>query len=219
MDNEKGRYIVTIQQSKTDAAAIGTDAYIPFDDGITDIKKILSTYLNALDTYVASNKMIKNPSILWRAIRNNHFFDQRVGVNTLGSIPQLVAQYLRLPDPKQYTGHCMRRSAATVAAANGASLETLKKIGRWNSSNVPSLYVDKSGIDTWNAVQQTMTSRTSVSMDASTSSSSMRTMFHDCRIGNINIYIKEAKTEDSVKEDNNTTPNSDIDIFQEIPPF
>ena len=28
MDNEKGRIIVTIQQSKTDAAAIGTDAHI-----------------------------------------------------------------------------------------------------------------------------------------------------------------------------------------------
>ena len=137
MDNEKGMFIVTIQQSKTDAAGIGTDTYIPFDDGITDIKKILSTYLNALDTYIPSNKMIKDLSILWRAIRNNHFFDQRVEVNTLGSIPQLLTHYLRLPYPKQYTGHCMRRSAAIVAA-NGASLETLKKIGRWNSSNVPS---------------------------------------------------------------------------------
>ena len=69
MDNEKGMFIVTIQQSKTDAAGIGTDTYIPFDDGITDIKKILSTYLNALDTYIPSNKMIKDLSILWRAIR------------------------------------------------------------------------------------------------------------------------------------------------------
>ena len=110
----------------------------------------------------------------------------------------------------------MRRSAATVAA-NGASLETLKKIGRWNSSNVPSLYFDKSGIDTWNPVQQTISSRTSISMDASTNSSSMRTMFHVCRIWNINIYIKDTITEDSVKESNNITPNFDTDIFQEIP--
>ena len=68
MDNEKGRIIVTIQQSKTDAAAIGTDAYIPIDNEITDIKKILSISLNAIHIYIPSNKMIKNPSILWRAI-------------------------------------------------------------------------------------------------------------------------------------------------------
>ena len=46
----------------------------------------------------------------------------------------------------------------------------------------------------------------------------MRTMFHDCRIGNININIKEDKTEDSVKEDNHNLPNSDIDIFRRFHP-
>ena len=70
IDKEKGRIIVAIRQSKTDTAFIRTDAYIPFDDGITDIKKILSIYLNAIHIYIPSNKMMKNPSILWRVIRN-----------------------------------------------------------------------------------------------------------------------------------------------------
>lgn len=33
---------------------------------------------------------------------------QSVGINTIGSIPRKIAEYLKLPNPSTYTGHCFR---------------------------------------------------------------------------------------------------------------
>ncbi|KAF2895570.1 hypothetical protein ILUMI_10604 [Ignelater luminosus] len=39
---------------------------------------------------------------------------QPVGVNKFGSIPKQIATYLHLKNPELYTGHCFRRSSATL---------------------------------------------------------------------------------------------------------
>ncbi|KAJ8965690.1 hypothetical protein NQ317_008786, partial [Molorchus minor] len=44
---------------------------------------------------------------------------QPVGKNTMGKIPSVVASYLKLPDVACYTGHCLRRSSATLLADAG----------------------------------------------------------------------------------------------------
>ncbi|KAJ8976932.1 hypothetical protein NQ317_005105 [Molorchus minor] len=45
---------------------------------------------------------------------------QPVGKNTMGKIPSVVASYLKLPDVACYTGHCLRRSSATLLADAGS---------------------------------------------------------------------------------------------------
>lgn len=39
---------------------------------------------------------------------------QVVGINKFGSNPSQVAEFLKLPNAKLYTGHCFRRSSATL---------------------------------------------------------------------------------------------------------
>jgi hypothetical protein len=64
-----------------------------------------------------------------------------VGINTFGQLPSKTAAYLKLEDPKTYTGHCFRRSSATLLAAGGGDLVSLKRHGGWRSSTVAEGYI------------------------------------------------------------------------------
>ena len=57
-------------------------------------------------------------------------------------IPSIIASYLKLPDAKLYTGHCMRRTSATLLANSGADLTTVKGLGGWKSRNVAGGYIE-----------------------------------------------------------------------------
>jgi hypothetical protein len=61
---------------------------------------------------------------------------QPVGVNTIGGIPKKIATALGLSEPANYTGHCFRRSSASLLADAGADMHTLKRHGGWKSDNV-----------------------------------------------------------------------------------
>ncbi|XP_061704420.1 uncharacterized protein LOC133515846 [Cydia pomonella] len=54
---------------------------------------------------------------------------QPMGVNKIGGIPRDIATYLKLPDPQLYTGHCFKRTSATLLADSGADLTLLKRQG------------------------------------------------------------------------------------------
>jgi hypothetical protein len=64
-----------------------------------------------------------------------------VGINNIGSIPSKIATFLNLPNPSQYTGHCFRRSSATLLANRGGDLLNLKRHGGWKSGTVAESYV------------------------------------------------------------------------------
>lgn len=70
--------------------------------------------------------------------------NQNVGINTFGKIPQLIAQYLKLQDPALYTGHCFRRTSATMLADAGGSMTQLKRHGGWKSAAVAESYLEDS---------------------------------------------------------------------------
>lgn len=84
---------------------------------------------------------------------HNHFFvfynqgkcsTQRVGIHKIASIPKLIATFLHLPESDKYTGHCLRRTSATVLANMGGSLTDLKRLGGWKSSAVAEAYIEES---------------------------------------------------------------------------
>lgn len=75
------------------------------------------------------------------AYRNKKCTLQPVGKNTFGKIPSRVAEWLGLDNPKTYTGHCGRRTSATLVADAGASMTTLKRHGGWKSSSVAEGYL------------------------------------------------------------------------------
>lgn len=69
---------------------------------------------------------------------------QPVGINTIGKLPKDIAQFLKLSNPALYTGHCFRRSSATLLADSGADILKLKQHGGWKSSSVAEGYVENS---------------------------------------------------------------------------
>ncbi|KAK5641228.1 hypothetical protein RI129_009775 [Pyrocoelia pectoralis] len=79
---------------------------------------------------------------------NNYFHGkctvQNVGINKFGSMGKTIATYLNLPNPHLYTGHCFRRSSATILVDAGGDITTLKRHGGWKSTTVAESYIDDS---------------------------------------------------------------------------
>lgn len=69
---------------------------------------------------------------------------QPVGIHTIGKIPSLIATYLKLSEPKMYTGHCFRRTSASLLADTGANILSLKQHGGWKSTTVAEGYLESS---------------------------------------------------------------------------
>lgn len=69
---------------------------------------------------------------------------QPVGIHKIGGVPAAVAKFLELPNHTSYTGHCFRRTSATLLANSGATIDGIKRHGGWRSSTVAEGYVDES---------------------------------------------------------------------------
>ena len=74
--------------------------------------------------------------------RNGRCSTQPVGIHTLSKIPCKIAEYLKLPNSKEYTGHALRRTSASLLADTGSDILTLKQHGGWKSSTVAEGYVE-----------------------------------------------------------------------------
>lgn len=76
---------------------------------------------------------------------NNGKCDKQVmGKNKIGSTPSSIASYLGLKDPSKYTGHCFRRTSATLLSNSGANMPMLKQLGGWKSDTVAAGYIASS---------------------------------------------------------------------------
>lgn len=69
---------------------------------------------------------------------------QPMGSTKIGGMPREIATFLGLQEPEQYTGHCFRRTSATLLADSGADLTTLKRHGGLKSSTVAEVYIEDS---------------------------------------------------------------------------
>jgi hypothetical protein len=69
---------------------------------------------------------------------------QPTGINKFGNISREIAEFLKFPQPASYTGHCLRRSSATILVDSGANITALKRHGGWRSTTVAEGYIDHS---------------------------------------------------------------------------
>lgn len=76
--------------------------------------------------------------------QKGHCTRQFIGKNKIAQIPQEIAAFLKLPCPESYTGHCFRRTSATLLADSGATITTLKRHGGWKSDTVAEGYIAES---------------------------------------------------------------------------
>ena len=69
---------------------------------------------------------------------------QPLGHNTFGNFPKRIAIFLKLKDVHTYTGHCFRRTAATLLANAGGGMLQVKNLGGWKSDAVAQGYIEHS---------------------------------------------------------------------------
>ena len=77
-------------------------------------------------------------------IKAKNYSVQPMGINSIAAIPKFIASFLQLKNPERFTGHCFRRSSATVLADSGATRLTLKRQFRWKSDTVAEGYLAES---------------------------------------------------------------------------
>ena len=75
----------------------------------------------------------------------------------------MIATFLGLAEPKKYTSHCFRKTAATIFADSGCSIIQLKNAGGWRSDSIAQSYVSESMLSKKSTAQafQTIASTTS----------------------------------------------------------
>ena len=74
-------------------------------------------------------------SLLRKFNNNGKITNRPIGIYTIRKYPQIIANF---------TGHCFRRSSASIIVENGATSMQLQKFGRWKSATVAEGYVDQS---------------------------------------------------------------------------
>lgn len=85
-------------------------------------------------------------------VQNNRFFlcykggkctVQPVGINSFGTFPRKIAQFLKLENDHLYTGHSFRRTSATFLADSGVGIDVLKRHEGWKSSSTAEGYIEE----------------------------------------------------------------------------
>lgn len=69
---------------------------------------------------------------------------QVIGRHKIGQVPEKIASYLQLPNAKKFTGHCFRRTSATLLSDSGANMQMVKQLGRWRSDIIAQGYIENS---------------------------------------------------------------------------
>lgn len=94
--------------------------------------------------YSAARSAITGIDKFFVCYRNGKCIKQVVGINMFGKMPGQIAEYLGLKNPKEYTGHCLRRTSATFLVDSGGDILTLKRHRGWKYSSVAEGYVEDS---------------------------------------------------------------------------
>lgn len=73
--------------------------------------------------------------------KNGKCTSQNIGINKIGGMAKQVAAYLKLPNTHLYTGHCFRRTSATLLVDAGGDILTLKRRGGLKSATAAESHV------------------------------------------------------------------------------
>lgn len=101
-------------------------------------------YLNIVRKYQALRPENVATKRFFLNYQNGKCTRQPIGRNKFAAMPKEIAAFLKLENPEKYTGHCFRRTSATLLADSGANLTTLKRHGGWKSDQVAEGYIEES---------------------------------------------------------------------------
>lgn len=85
--------------------------------------------VNVIKTYMELHSDDKKVGRFLKKVNENGKATQNIGRNSLGLMPQKIAEYLKIPDADKFSGHTFRRTGATILADSGCQMMTLKRAG------------------------------------------------------------------------------------------
>lgn len=109
----------------------------PGEVGNTNLLDIIRAYMVLRPTHINHNRFFIN-------YIHEKCTVQPVGVHKIGRVPQVVAKYLDLENPQSFTGHCFRRTSASILSNAGVSMGDIRRHSEWQSSTAAIGYVDES---------------------------------------------------------------------------
>lgn len=160
-DTRQPMFLVKIRPETTKTNVSGS--FTISRDTRSDYFSVVSKYRNLRPNNAKTSRFFLN-------YQNNRCTCQPIGIHKISKMCVGVAEFLNLDNANRYTGtvfsfsisrteeryfmctnfllliigHSLRRTSATKAADNGASVLTLKRLGRWQSEKVAAGYVEDS---------------------------------------------------------------------------
>ena len=129
-DLKREAYLFTLTRSKTAVDGARQTFFLPYMFYDIDTRPLIEAY-RTLSVPVG---------IIWVRVNSK----KQLGKGTLAETPKYVAEFLKLTDPKQYTGHGLRATGATAMADHGCTELELMLAGNWKSLTVARSYVRQS---------------------------------------------------------------------------
>src|SRR5699024_3266518 len=98
-------------------------------------------YINIYRKYTSLRPQQMNDRRLFIKYINGKCCKMVMGIHKIGSVTREVASFLKIPNWKSFTGHCMRRTGATLLVDAGGDEVALKRFGGWSSAKVAQGYI------------------------------------------------------------------------------
>ncbi|XP_022902994.2 uncharacterized protein [Onthophagus taurus] len=135
IEDRESFIIITISNTKTNIQRTFT---------VINKKNEKINYLRIVRKYIKLRPNNAKSLHLFLNYRNGKCKNQVVGKGTIGALSSKMAEYLKLENAVNYTGHSFRRTSATLLANKGVDVLGLKRHGGWKSSTVAESYVEDS---------------------------------------------------------------------------
>ncbi|KAJ8672609.1 hypothetical protein QAD02_003868 [Eretmocerus hayati] len=119
--------IITIPKNKT-------------KNGLEKIFRVVGSFFELVQRYLAARASLDHPRFLMSYRSSCGFINVPAGKVTIRTVPTVVAEFLGLPSFHEYTGHCVRRSAATIYASTGVTDIDLMQFGKWQTMKSAQIY-------------------------------------------------------------------------------
>jgi site-specific recombinase XerD len=169
------KFLVKVKASKTHKHRIFTI----LDNELHPFLYLIKRYITMRPVQISLNSLFIN-------YKNDKCSKQPIGINTFSKLPSLIATFLKLEQPHLYTGHCFRRSSASILSNCGADFSAIKRLGGWKSTAVAEGYIE-------NSLQNKVdTAKKLLCKDPNNSNNkipdSINTQPHDNHDFNLNLY-------------------------------
>lgn len=136
VEDTGSKFIISIQGSKND-----------YDTGtITASRQFVigKVYYNNIKKYMQLRSEVANTDRFFFRYYDGKCTKQQIGINKIYNTPRMIATFLNLPNKKKYTGHCFRRTGASLLANSGANFTKVRQLGGWTTDKTTHGYVENS---------------------------------------------------------------------------